>query len=802
MSEVPSCFVAYSSTLPSHVETIEKAVENIQHSGVVDIKSWKSLAVGGRVIIGAISYEIRSRELFIADVTGLNPNVLFELGYAIAHNKRIWILLDPNIERAKLDFDRLQLLSTVGYWPYSNSNDIVKGFFHEQPYATLDKAVYKELLGTPPRFPKPTLLYLKSEVDTESSLRLARRVASARFSSVTDDPKEVRVQPLSWYVQQVTGAFAVVCHLLSTDYAGWQLHNAKHALIAGLAHGLSRPLLMLAHEPYSSPLDYRDILRTHNTAARAEALLDEWLLPLVDAYEKRAADQQEYQAEALAQGALQSIAIGDPVAEYESDRLADYFISTSAYNEALRSKHSIFVGRKGSGKSASLYKLADELSSDPRNHVCTIKPVGYELEGILQMLSLSLPRAEKGYLVESFWKFLLYTELAKSLYEQILSKPPFYTRTDAETELCEFVEEQRSLITPEFSVRLETVVNRLQQLPNFESAEAQRNRISERLHNDMLPRLRSLLGKSLKSKNKVAILVDNLDKAWDQRQDIAELSELLFGLLSVSGRIAQEFEKEGPWRASVNVSLTLFLRSDIHAATVRFAKERDKLPIRRMTWEDPLLLRRVVEERFMKSGADVVRPEQIWERYFALTVRNRPLREYLTESVLPRPRDMIYLVKTAMDFGVNRGHSRIEEEDILAAEQQYSRFAIDSLLVENGIRIPQLEELIYEFTGSNDVVTNSEVLKAAERAGVPEQYFTDVVDALCELTFLGLEIAPNRFAYLYNEDSRTKLQVMARKTAEDHMNGNPRYRINKPFHAYLELTSGLSNQMQLEPLSE
>jgi hypothetical protein len=33
---------------------------------------------------------------------GLNPNVLFELGYALAHRKRIWILLDTEIEKAKM----------------------------------------------------------------------------------------------------------------------------------------------------------------------------------------------------------------------------------------------------------------------------------------------------------------------------------------------------------------------------------------------------------------------------------------------------------------------------------------------------------------------------------------------------------------------------------------------------------------------------------------------------------------------------------------------------------------------------
>jgi hypothetical protein len=72
----------------------------------------------------------------------------------------------------------------------------------------------------------------------------------------------------------------VSCHFLSTDHKNWELQNAKHALIAGLAHGLGKPLLILAHEPYVPPIDYRDLLRGHHTAASAEAIYGDWLLPL------------------------------------------------------------------------------------------------------------------------------------------------------------------------------------------------------------------------------------------------------------------------------------------------------------------------------------------------------------------------------------------------------------------------------------------------------------------------------------------------------------------------------------------
>ena len=79
----------------------------------------------------------------------------------------------------------------------------------------------------------------------------------------------------------------------------------------------------------------------------------------------------------------------------------------------------------------------------------------------------------------------------------------------------------------------------------------------------------------------------------------------------------------------MNLFFALFLRSDIYAAMLQFAKERDKLPARLITWGDPELLRRVIEERFIKSGAGIKSPLEVWERYFVPTVRGITTWKYI-----------------------------------------------------------------------------------------------------------------------------------------------------------------------------
>ena len=61
--------------------------------------------------------------------------------------------------------------------------------------------------------------------------------------------------------------------------------------------------------------------------------------------------------------------------------------------------YAIFVGRKGVGKSANLLKLVSEIGKDKRNLVCVIKPVAYDLEGIVSLLGKYKERDVKGYAV-------------------------------------------------------------------------------------------------------------------------------------------------------------------------------------------------------------------------------------------------------------------------------------------------------------------------------------------------------------------------------------------------------------------
>ena len=174
-----------------------------------------------------------------------------------------------------------------------------------------------------------------------------------------------------------------------------------------------------------------------------------------------------------------------------------------------------------------MYAMRAALTDDKRNHVCVIKPVGYEIDGLVRVLKSIINKSERGYLIESLWKFLIYSEVIQSVYELIKSRPPHYMSTDAESSLLGYYDDNRELLAPPFSERLDVAIRSLSDLGDIADAIDQRQRISEQLHANQLRHLRDVLGKTLSSYKQVQILIDNLDAQWGTNPNVESLASFL-----------------------------------------------------------------------------------------------------------------------------------------------------------------------------------------------------------------------------------------------------------------------------------
>jgi nucleoside 2-deoxyribosyltransferase len=113
-------FIAYSSFPEQIGLTIEESAKTYCGPTHLSFETWKQLDVPGRFIVEGIIERINSCDFFVADITWLNFNVNFEVGYAIGRSKRIVLILNNGLSPQTKDISQLGIYDTLGYQPYEN----------------------------------------------------------------------------------------------------------------------------------------------------------------------------------------------------------------------------------------------------------------------------------------------------------------------------------------------------------------------------------------------------------------------------------------------------------------------------------------------------------------------------------------------------------------------------------------------------------------------------------------------------------------------------------------------------------
>ena len=110
-------FFAYTAAPAALGETIERAV--LPHRQ--DILSWRALDIAGHFIAHEIETSVDEVEYLIADITFLNFNVTYELGYAIGRGKRVFPVRNRSFQESSPTIREVGLFDTLGYKEYENA---------------------------------------------------------------------------------------------------------------------------------------------------------------------------------------------------------------------------------------------------------------------------------------------------------------------------------------------------------------------------------------------------------------------------------------------------------------------------------------------------------------------------------------------------------------------------------------------------------------------------------------------------------------------------------------------------------
>ena len=255
MTVAISGLVAYPAEPPDIGQTICRCLEKIQqYDRFRQLTGWEESDIPGRFIATGIFNLIESGSIFIADITRLNFNVVFEIGYAIGCKKRAFLVRNENIRPDSDLIRQVGIFDTVGYANYKDSTSLT--------------SLISEINDlTPIRFDEnltnskaPVYIVLpqnKGDVETH----LIARIKKGRLFYRSFDPEEQGRLSAPDAIENVASSHGVVIPLLPSYYTDAALHNFRAAFVAGLTQGMRKPLLMLQSADDPIPLDYRDLVR-------------------------------------------------------------------------------------------------------------------------------------------------------------------------------------------------------------------------------------------------------------------------------------------------------------------------------------------------------------------------------------------------------------------------------------------------------------------------------------------------------------------------------------------------------------
>lgn len=724
----------YPSSPALIAETIEEAIRRLlPHKQVA---GWKDLSPAGQVIFCSICKQLRFSGTAITDVTTLNFNLLFEIGYAVGLRIPVLPIRDTTFIRDKRTFTELGILDAIGYIDFQNSEELARGVLEKLPAAKPIDVAY-ELNQEQPIF------LVKSPVATDASARLTATVEKTGLRTRTFDPVETTRITLHDAIRQVQSSLGVIVHLISSDRDGHQVHNARGALIAGLALAGQKLLIILQEgQQQPQPLDYRDLIRSYSSAKQIPDLLRGFTRSVVERFQKT-----KFGTLPPPQTPLQKVDLGDIAAENERFSLPDYFVKTAQYDEVRRGRAKLVIGRKGSGKSAIFYAIYDQLSASKDNIVVDLKPEGHQFLRLRETVLKHLSQGAQEHLLTAFWDYLLAVEIVRAIIET--DKISSYRDAqrlkqyeEMRSELAQLGEGEQGDFTERILDLEERIAVRYGDVAPLEKS----GQITELIYAGDIKRLTDLLVRYLSNKKSVWLLFDNIDKGLPVEGASAEDVLIIRCLIAAAQKLQRRLE-----HAEVEFHAIVFLRADIFNLLVEQTPDRGKEAIAYLDWEaeetfQDLILRRIETSAKISDPFDVV-----WPTYFEPFVDGQPSFKYVMNRTFHRPRDVIRFLKHAVTQALNRGHGRVTLEDFEAGEKLYSEDQLTDVSYELRDVSRKYDDLLYSFIAERRELTRGDVYSILHEAGISDDDFEQAIRLLFWFSFLGVidHSGEERFAYQY-----------------------------------------------------
>lgn len=764
MTSKLSGFYAYAASPIEIGQAIEQAVKIVNSNSEFEVETWKALDIPGHFISEMVLEGIDSCDFLVADISVLNFNVTYEIGYAIGKGKRVLLTKNKSIREGVLRIREIGIFDTLGYKEYQNSkelSDFISSANNSLPLNISNKINIKS----------PVYL-LEGQHKTDWASRIVSRIKKARFLFRSFDPNEQPRLSANDAIDQVSQSHGIVVPLLSSHRSGYEVHNMRGAFIAGLADGMNKALCILQESDSPVPLDYRDFVKTTYHPNDINDHIADFAAKVAEAF------QQDTEISIQSSDTfLQSLDLGATSAENEMRTLESYYLKTDQFLKSLRGEANIVVGRKGSGKSAIFLQVRDRERNKKGNIVLDLKPDGYKLIKFKEIILSFLEEGTFQHTIMAFWEYVLLLEICYKILEKDREQHKHdHTLYEPYRALADLYHADGYETEGDFSERMGALMEKISTEYRSKHGNKTNVRLSASSLTEMLycHDVRDLLKQVIDymdHKEVCWLLFDNIDKGWPTSGLKHEDLLIIRGLIDATKKIERQFGK-----SNIDVNSVIFLRNDVYELLVKETSDRGKEASVLLDWTDPDLLRELIRLRIVSNNMESnSKFENLWPKIFVSHYQGEDSSQYLIDRSLMRPRFLLNLINQCKSFAINLNHDRVLEADIEKGLVAYSTDLLTDISYEINDVENNVDDILYAFISSKAVLKKSEILETLGGFGVCQDIHEKIFELLLWYGFIGV-IVDDDPRYIYNFNYSMKLMSGMIKSK-----GNVSYQINPAF---------------------
>ncbi|HEV7240545.1 MAG TPA: hypothetical protein VGQ36_15005 [Thermoanaerobaculia bacterium] len=760
---------------PAHVAaTIENALSRIsERFGAPPIESWKETEIAGRFIADQILAKIGAAPLLFADITQLNFNVVYEVGFALAKGKRVVLTRHRATAATVPALQDVGIFDTLGYEEYENAEQLIAILMTARELTPSIHSTHALNRVTP-------VYLMQARFRTDPITRIVSRVKKARLFFRSFDPTETPRLSVSEAVENVAQSYGVLLHLLPERISDAAVHNIQAAFLAGLAEGYEKIHLLLQDGDEPVPLDYRELVHVIKHPTHIDEAIAGFATSVT------AALQEEVKYDIAPNTLLEKLTFGASAAENEYRDLAQYYLETDQFKRALHGDVRLVVGRKGSGKTAIFMQVRDKVRRERTNVVLDLRPDGFQLIKFKEAVLKFLGPGALEHTITAFWEYLLLLEIChKLLDDDRIAHTRDRSLYEPYRKLADTYEEDRYVREGDFSERLGGLLQSFTDAYRlkFKSEPPDtltQEQITELLYRHDVVGLTENVVEYLRFKRELWLLFDNIDKGWPTHgltpQDLAIVRALLEATRKVERQVR---------RRNVNCHTLVFLRNDVFELLMNETPDRGKEGRVALDWSDPDLLRELLRRRLIYSGG---LPDgdfyELWRHVFVSHIDGEESSQYLIDRCLMRPRALIDIANHCRAFAINLRHKNIEADDIQKAVQAYSSDLVVDIGYEIRDVLPTAEHVLYAFINEPQVLSTGEVVRILGTAGIEPAEVPNIIETMLWYGLLGVNRPDGSVVHIYDVNyDMPILRGMIRKFDAQGIS----YRVNPAFISGLQM---------------